>query len=62
MNTLAGRANYGTTTGKVLINGQENSVFSVSRLVGFVPQEDTMHRELTVREILKAYAIMRLPR
>lgn len=28
----------------------------------FVPQEDTMHRELTVREILKSYAMMRLPR
>jgi ABC-type multidrug transport system ATPase subunit len=37
-------------------------VNNLGRLVGFVPQEDTMHRELTVREILKSYALLRLPR
>ena len=62
LNTLCGRANYGTKMGRLLINGQENDVTSLGRLVGFVPQEDTMHRELTVREILKSYAQMRLPR
>jgi ABC-type multidrug transport system ATPase subunit len=59
---LCGRATYGTATGRLFFNGQENTVASLSRLVGFVPQEDIMHRDLTVREILKSYAIMRLPR
>ena len=48
MNALSGRANYGRVTGKILINGVANSVSNLSNLVGFVPQEDTMHRELTV--------------
>lgn len=47
MNALSGRANYGTTTGRILINGEENSVNNLGRLVGFVPQEDIMLRELT---------------
>jgi ABC-type multidrug transport system fused ATPase/permease subunit len=38
LNTLCGRANYGTMTGRLLINGQENAVTSLGRLVGFVPQ------------------------
>jgi ABC-type multidrug transport system ATPase subunit len=62
MNALSGRANYGTITGRILINGEENNIESISRVIGFVPQEDIMHRELTVREILKTYAFLRLPR
>jgi ABC-type multidrug transport system ATPase subunit len=61
LNALSGRATYGKITGQVFINGKEDKIESVSRLVGFVPQEDTMHRELSVREILRAYAVMRLP-
>ena len=40
----------------------ESSIESISNLVGFVPQDDVMHRELTVREILKTYARLRLPK
>ena len=61
MNALSGRATYGRTTGKIYINGLPNNVANLSNLVGFVPQEDTMHRELTVRETLKSYALLRLP-
>ena len=62
LNTLSARATYGRTTGKILINGVESSIESISNLVGFVPQDDVMHRELTVREILKTYARLRLPK
>lgn len=40
----------------------ENQLLIDAFFFRFVPQEDTMHRELTVREILKSYAMMRLPR
>ena len=30
--------------------------------MGFVPQDDVMHRDLTVREVIKFYARLRLPR
>ena len=36
LNTLCGRATYGTTTGRLLFNGQENSVASLGRVVGCV--------------------------
>ena len=32
-----------------------------SDLVGFVPQDDIMHRDLTVKENLTVYAKLRLP-
>jgi ABC-type multidrug transport system ATPase subunit len=62
MNTLAGRASYGATTGTVLINGARDTVHNYSAFVGFVPQDDIMLRELTVYETLRFYAHMRLPR
>ena len=43
----------------MLINGEERELNSISNLVGFVPQDDVMHRELTVRETLKYYARLR---
>ena len=61
LNTLAAAASYGTSTGVVRINGKEDSVKNFSSIVGFVPQEDIMHRDMTVREILKTYAILRTP-
>ena len=59
LNTLSGRATYGKVTGEMLINGEERELNSISPLVGFVPQDDVMHRELTVRETLKYYARLR---
>ena len=61
MNTLAGRAAYGRTTGEILINGKLDSVHNYSPWVGFVPQDDIMLRELTVFENLAFYAELRLP-
>jgi ABC-type multidrug transport system ATPase subunit len=60
--TLAGRAHYGTQQGRVTINGKRESVAQLRKFVGFVPQEDTMVRCLTVREVLAHEAALRLDR
>ncbi len=62
LTTLAGKAPHGITTGRVLINGKESSISQFKQIVGFVPQEDVMHRNLTVKENLQLSADMRLPR
>lgn len=49
------------TGGKLLVNGKEGSLAQYRRLVGFVPQEDIMIRELTVYENIRHAAMMRLP-
>ncbi|KAI8926163.1 hypothetical protein BC831DRAFT_457743 [Entophlyctis helioformis] len=49
------------TTGHVTINGTPDELSGYKRLIGYVPQEDIMLRELTVRDILMHSARMRLP-
>lgn len=62
MNVLCDRAGYGITTGSLSINGKEGDRISNHRdLMGFVPQDDIVHDELTVRENLMFAAINRLP-
>lgn len=40
------------SAGTVRINGVEEELSRYRKLIGFVPQEDVMLRELTVRDIL----------
>ncbi|KAF9319425.1 hypothetical protein BG003_009084 [Podila horticola] len=47
--------------GRILINGQEEDLSHYRKLIGYVPQEDIMLRELTVHDILLHSAYMRLP-
>jgi ABC-type multidrug transport system ATPase subunit len=49
ISALAGRATYGTTHGTLFVNKRESKLTKFSKMVGFVPQEDTMFRELTVK-------------
>ena len=49
------------TGGTLLVNGKQASLNDYQSLVGFVPQEDVMLRELTVQEIITHSANMRLP-
>ena len=50
------------TSGKVKLNGTEHPDLShLKKLTGFVPQEDTMIRTLSVRENIKFSASYRLP-
>lgn len=61
-NVLSGRAGYGVVTGQVVINGAKNIGLSNLRgITGFVPQDDVMHRNLTVFENVCFSAELRLP-
>jgi len=62
MNALCGRASYGNVTGSIKINGREGGVQDFPKLVGFVPQDDIMHADLTVEQNIYYNAQLRLPR
>ncbi|KAG0246544.1 hypothetical protein BGX31_000995 [Mortierella sp. GBA43] len=47
--------------GRILINGEQGDLSYYRKLIGFVPQEDVMLRELTVHDVLLHSAYMRLP-
>jgi ABC-type multidrug transport system ATPase subunit len=61
LNTLSGKAFYGITTGELQINGEQRTIADFKREVGFVPQIDTVHTDLTVRENLMFAAELKLP-
>ncbi|KAJ3199805.1 hypothetical protein HDU67_002545, partial [Dinochytrium kinnereticum] len=59
MNVLMGKANR--TGGELKINGVVTEMQKYKKIIGYVPQEDIMHRELTVRENILYSARIRLP-
>jgi ABC-type multidrug transport system ATPase subunit len=62
LNTLTGKgAGYGIIKGRVLVNGVEMQTDSYRSVMGFVPQTDSVHTSLTVRENLMYSARLRLP-
>ncbi|XP_031574041.1 ABC transporter G family member 28-like [Actinia tenebrosa] len=62
LNTLSGKAYYGKREGVIKINGMEVvDLKSIKTFIGFVPQEDIMHRSLTIFEVLRFQAELRLP-
>ena len=60
LTTLAGRASYGIPSGKILVNGVSTALTRLKKTIGFVPQEDVMYREMTVRETLQFSGYSRL--
>ncbi|KAI9349485.1 hypothetical protein DFJ73DRAFT_659752 [Zopfochytrium polystomum] len=60
MNVLMGKVNR--TSGTLKINGHPAEMRKYKEIIGYVPQEDIMLRELTVREIISHSARIRLPR
>jgi ABC-type multidrug transport system ATPase subunit len=62
LNALCGRAFYGTTAGDIYVNGQETKIEDHKDAVGFVPQDDIVYAELTVRENLMFAGRFRLPK
>lgn len=50
LSTLAGKASGCRTSGLILINGKAESIHSYKKIVGFVPQDDIVHGNLTVAE------------
>jgi len=61
MNVLCGKATYGTMSGTVRLNGKESSISEIRPVTGFVPQDDIVHEELTVREQIYYSAKLRNP-
>ncbi|RDX74320.1 ABC transporter G family member 28, partial [Mucuna pruriens] len=60
LSALTGKATGCHTTGQVLVNGQESSIRSYKKIIGFVPQDDIVHGNLTVEENLWFSARCRL--
>ncbi|KAK7262278.1 hypothetical protein RJT34_29844 [Clitoria ternatea] len=60
LSALTGKATGCHTTGQVLVNGQESSIRSYKKIIGFVPQDDIVHGNLTVEENLWFSARTRL--
>ncbi|KAK4776637.1 hypothetical protein SAY86_005325 [Trapa natans] len=60
LSALAGKAVGCSTTGLILINGKKESIHSYKKIVGFVPQDDIVHGNLTVEENLWFSAKCRL--
>ncbi|WOG87603.1 hypothetical protein DCAR_0206833 [Daucus carota subsp. sativus] len=61
LSALAGKATGCTMTGSIHINGKNVSMNSYKRIIGFVPQDDIVHGNLTVEENLWFSARCRLP-
>jgi len=59
MNVLSARATYGKMSGRVLVNGRNVPISSISSVTGFVPQDDIVHSDLTVREQIRFAAMLR---
>jgi len=52
LNALCGRAWYGKVTGEILVNGKQGNISDFKNFIGFVPQDDTVHGDLSVYENL----------
>ncbi|KAK4358739.1 hypothetical protein RND71_020968 [Anisodus tanguticus] len=60
LSALTGKAAGCTTTGVILINGKPEPMQSYKKIIGFVPQDDIVHGNLTVEENLWFSARCRL--
>lgn len=61
ISALAGKAAGYRMTGSILINGRNDSIHSYRKTIGYVPQDDIVHGNLTVEENLWFNANCRLP-
>ena len=59
MSILSGKIKQ--TSGTINVSNTEVDITKITNIIGFVPQEDVMYRELTVRENIIHSARMRLP-
>lgn len=62
LNALCGRAYYGEVSGETYINGQRKDIEVIKESIGFVPQDDIVYAELTVRENFIYAGKFRLPK
>jgi ABC-type multidrug transport system ATPase subunit len=61
LNALCGRAYYGRVSGEILVNGKKGKISDFQDYIGFVPQDDTVHGDLSVYENLIYSGRFRLP-
>ncbi|KAF7105322.1 hypothetical protein CFC21_106149 [Triticum aestivum] len=61
LSAIAGKATGCATTGTILINGKQEPIRAYKKIIGFVPQDDIVHGNLTVQENLWFNARCRLP-
>ncbi|XP_071734574.1 ABC transporter G family member 24 [Rutidosis leptorrhynchoides] len=61
LSALAGKAHGCRITGSILVNGKPDSIHSYKKIIGFVPQDDIVHGNLSVEENLWFSAKCRLP-
>ncbi|KAL7544721.1 hypothetical protein ACHAWF_008084 [Thalassiosira exigua] len=61
LNALCGRAFYGKVTGNVKINGNDSLIEDHKPVIGFVPQDDIVYPDMTVRENLIYAGRLQLP-
>lgn len=52
LNAVTGKLNGYKMTGSVLVNGKDVNIRSYKKIIGFVPQDDIVHGNLTVEENL----------
>lgn len=52
LNAVTGKVNGYKMTGSVLVNGKNINIRSYKKIIGFVPQDDIVHGNLTVEENL----------
>ncbi|VFQ96993.1 unnamed protein product [Cuscuta campestris] len=60
LSAVVGKITGCTITGSILINGQDVSIQCYRKIIGFVPQDDIVHGNLTVEENLRFNARCRL--
>lgn len=60
LTALTGKAPGCIMTGMILVNGKVESIQSYKKIIGFVPQDDIVHGNLTVEENLWFSARCRL--
>lgn len=53
LSALAGKARGCTMSGSILINGKPESIHCYQKIIGYVPQDDIVHGNLTVEENLR---------
>ena len=59
LNLMSGKLDR--SGGTVRVNGEETELTRYRKIIGYVPQDDIMLRELTVEENVTHSALMRLP-
>lgn len=62
LSAMSNRINGGKTGGTFKTNGKERPLSALQHFLGFVPQEDVMHRDLTVYQVLAYQCALRADR